>query len=74
MNPATLITVSDASTTLTTAAGFSVPIFAALIGLVAVVVGIIVGGLFVAVVVRATLAAVRTAFGSRRGGGRRRRR
>lgn len=73
MNPATLINVSDASTTLTAAAAYSEPMFATLITLVAVLIGIIVGGLFVRVMGRTVLSGVKSAFG-KRGGGRRRRR
>jgi len=74
MSPTSLINLTDASSTLSTAAGFSVPLFVTLIGLAAALVGIGIGGMFVSRIARATSGAVRTAVGGRRGGRRSRRR
>lgn len=74
MNPATMINLPDASTTLASAATFSVPIFTTFIILGAVLIGIVFGGVFVARVTRTTLSAAKTAIGARRGGRGRRRR
>lgn len=73
MTPSALINLPDASSTLTSAAGFSVPIFVALIAIASAIVGISLGGMFVARITRAVSSAVRTAVGGRRGGRRRRR-
>jgi hypothetical protein len=74
MTPAVLISLPDASSTLSTAATFSVPLFVTLIGLAAALIGIVIGGLFVRAIARTTLSAVKTGMGAKKGGGKRRRR
>jgi ABC-type transport system involved in cytochrome bd biosynthesis fused ATPase/permease subunit len=63
MNPATLVNLPDASTTLTAAAAFAAPVASTLTPIAFAFVGIIIGGLFVALLGRAILNAVSHAFG-----------
>jgi len=65
MQPATLVNLPDASTTLSVAAGFASPVFTSLLPFAFALVGLAVGGLLVGVLGSAILNAVARAFGIR---------
>ena len=72
---AVMVNLSDASSTLTTAATWAVPVFGTFILLAAVLIGISFAGTFTGALVGRILGAGKNAIGKgRKGGGRRRRR
>lgn len=63
-----LVTLSDASSTLTQIQSYSIPLFAATIVLAAVFLGLMLGGQVTHRFVRATGGSIRAALGLRKGG------